>query len=376
VEGFLEKDPIYRLTSTHAINSPYFSDVRNNKIHFKIPDELKQNQEKWGEKYQNPILNFSEEKNVCFLNCNLTNNHQQQQQKEIYEKLQIMTNDRKKCLNLYSTEKIKSSRLEQQITQLNNEKFQAINIQRELKEQLNNATIFNEVIEKELINVREKSEKTQINLAAQKNETFKYQGIVNHLQEELKQLKVTYEAAITDRKNIEQLFFNAQEKMKVMEEQLLNEDLEKEKYQNILEELYNISPTIQNPEAPKSNILENLVKELEITPDISTTNQETIVKCEVVFKTQLPSEKPFICFVCNKEFNQRSDLQRHIEEIHEQNDKRFECNLCDRKFKVLRYLKDHINQVHFKNKIYYCKICNKRFITKSLRDNHRRKCNK
>jgi stress-induced morphogen len=183
------------------------------------------------------------------------------------------------------------------------------------------------------------------------------------------------------------LLLSEHNKIAAIEHQLSQEKLEKEKFHNILQELNNISPANDNP---KSKVLENLVMQLEITPDdctqsqttaailIETTNQlaaTTIAEPSSYIVKYEPGVKlNFNCGICQKDFNQRSDLQRHINEIHGSTEN-FQCNICSKKFKVLRYLKDHQDQVHYKKKIYKCSICNKKFTTKSLRDLHRRKCN-
>ncbi len=386
IEGFLEKNPNYRLTTTHAINSPYFHDTRKNKTVFKIPPTLKakESPEEPAKNNQNEFLDVSADKMVCFLNHNLQETYQQN---DIEQRLQDAKSDRKKCWNLYTTEKIKSGKLEEQIKHLTIEKSQAIKFQNELEKQLENTTIRNEEIKEELKMEREKGETFQIEITNRKNEEAVYNDKIINLQNQLEQLTNKLKATVVDKNNFEQLLLSEHNKIAAIEHQLSQEKLEKEKFHNILQELNNISPANDNP---KSKVLENLVMQLEITPDdctqsqttaailIETTNQlaaTTIAEPSSYIVKYEPGVKlNFNCGICQKDFNQRSDLQRHINEIHGSTEN-FQCNICSKKFKVLRYLKDHQDQVHYKKKIYKCSICNKKFTTKSLRDLHRRKCN-
>jgi KRAB domain-containing zinc finger protein len=66
--------------------------------------------------------------------------------------------------------------------------------------------------------------------------------------------------------------------------------------------------------------------------------------------------KPFRCMLCQKDFGLNSDLQIHIERVHEQK-KRFQCELC--KFTSFHHidLRRHIECVHEKMKPFKCNIC-------------------
>ena len=69
------------------------------------------------------------------------------------------------------------------------------------------------------------------------------------------------------------------------------------------------------------------------------------------------------CQICLKEFNQTSDLRRHIQAIH--NGVRHNCNVCGHEAKSKSNLKRHINSVH-KDIKEACDECYKPFSQSTL----------
>ncbi|XP_075215436.1 uncharacterized protein LOC142321330 [Lycorma delicatula] len=69
-------------------------------------------------------------------------------------------------------------------------------------------------------------------------------------------------------------------------------------------------------------------------------------------------EKNYICDFCQKSFNFRSGLIRHL--IIDSDDKNYVCNFCQKSFKQSYDLKMHLN-IHTKEKNYVCNFCQKIF---------------
>ncbi|XP_023314530.1 zinc finger protein 888-like [Trichogramma pretiosum] len=81
------------------------------------------------------------------------------------------------------------------------------------------------------------------------------------------------------------------------------------------------------------------------------------------------SIRSFDCEICHKSFGQKSNLQRHINAIHNRN-KPFECDICHKSFGLKHHLKYHINGVHNRSKPFECEVCHKSFGCKSNRNKH------
>lgn len=74
-------------------------------------------------------------------------------------------------------------------------------------------------------------------------------------------------------------------------------------------------------------------------------------------------ERKFKCQMCNKSFDHKSNLRRHIVSIHDKV-KKFKCKLCAQMYRYKWNLKYHVKQ-HKGPKIYTCYKCNKAFALKS-----------
>ena len=72
----------------------------------------------------------------------------------------------------------------------------------------------------------------------------------------------------------------------------------------------------------------------------------------------------FFCHVCHRKFGQKFNLNRHMKLVH-QGLKEFSCSVCRKKFSLKSYLKIHIATVHQQLKDHTCDNCQKRFSQKS-----------
>jgi len=78
-----------------------------------------------------------------------------------------------------------------------------------------------------------------------------------------------------------------------------------------------------------------------------------------------------ICKVCLKNFKKKSDRDRHIRFVHE-NEKNFACETCNRRFSTTNHRNQHVRSVHEKEKKFACEVCEKRFSRKTLLTVHER----
>ena len=67
--------------------------------------------------------------------------------------------------------------------------------------------------------------------------------------------------------------------------------------------------------------------------------------------------KPFKCDFCDKTFTRNSTMQKHIRNIHEENEEpKVKCEFCDKSF-LPNNLKTHISHVHEEVKKGTCNLC-------------------
>ena len=64
----------------------------------------------------------------------------------------------------------------------------------------------------------------------------------------------------------------------------------------------------------------------------------------------------YVCFECNKSFQRKDKLTRHVNCVHEKL-KPFPCNLCDQFFSRKDKLKRHFSTIHMKERPFICNHC-------------------
>ena len=74
----------------------------------------------------------------------------------------------------------------------------------------------------------------------------------------------------------------------------------------------------------------------------------------------LPSDGPYKCIQCDKEFSSNTNLTKHIR-IHT-GEKLYKCNLCEKTFSQQYDLKRH-SEIHTGEKLYKCNLCEKNIFT-------------
>ncbi|XP_066936197.1 zinc finger and BTB domain-containing protein 49-like [Clytia hemisphaerica] len=85
--------------------------------------------------------------------------------------------------------------------------------------------------------------------------------------------------------------------------------------------------------------------------------------------TMHPGVKAFSCDVCQKRFDRKENLMRHIR-IHT-GDRRYICNFCGKGYTDPSGLKKHVNAKHAnEKKIFKCDICQDTFPNKVILDKH------
>lgn len=83
---------------------------------------------------------------------------------------------------------------------------------------------------------------------------------------------------------------------------------------------------------------------------------------------EITIEYPLSCSICQKTFKLKHHLRRH--QVIHSNLKEFECKLCDKKFNQRSNLDTHIKNVHNKVKDYECPKCHKKFTQKGNLSKH------
>ncbi|XP_044739004.1 zinc finger protein 354C-like [Chrysoperla carnea] len=100
---------------------------------------------------------------------------------------------------------------------------------------------------------------------------------------------------------------------------------------------------------------------------------ELIIKSEICEEnTILASQRihqSFLCDICNKRFNNKSNLSQH-KRIHS-GEKPFLCDICNKRFNQQCHLVRHI-RIHTGEKPFACDICNKAFTEKGNLVEHKR----
>ena len=92
-----------------------------------------------------------------------------------------------------------------------------------------------------------------------------------------------------------------------------------------------------------------------------------IEKRRVILPSVNDSANFLDCHICEKTFEEKSVLNRHLEIVHSDRCARYNCTECEKQFKRKDHLQKHI-KTHIK---IICEICLKQFKTKDGLKAHR-----
>jgi len=102
----------------------------------------------------------------------------------------------------------------------------------------------------------------------------------------------------------------------------------------------------------------------EVFPMLSVT--EPVAITEEAFEN-MPSEKPYSCKYCFKEYRKLENLKYH--ELIHTDGKPYSCTYCSKTFRLKTNLKAH-ERIHTGEKPFSCKTCNKCFIDARILKDH------
>ena len=84
--------------------------------------------------------------------------------------------------------------------------------------------------------------------------------------------------------------------------------------------------------------------------------------------TPPPLQTKFRCPLCVFEFTSRQNLSQHLNQKH--SDRPHKCTQCERSYVKKSSLKQHISNYHDNPGSYICGVCNKKFNRKDFLDKH------
>ena len=93
----------------------------------------------------------------------------------------------------------------------------------------------------------------------------------------------------------------------------------------------------------------------------SFTRRQCLLNHELVHT----DEKPFKCDYCNATLKNKSRLNNHVLMRHTQMDRKHACDKCPMAFRFVCHLRKHQRRIHLREKVHCCKVCDKRFATKT-----------
>jgi len=76
------------------------------------------------------------------------------------------------------------------------------------------------------------------------------------------------------------------------------------------------------------------------------------------------AKKAFVCSICHNVYPRKTNLQRHVQMVHEKS-KPFKCDECDEVFGTVSNLRRHVKGKHLNLKPYPCSQCDSRFVQSS-----------
>ena len=111
-----------------------------------------------------------------------------------------------------------------------------------------------------------------------------------------------------------------------------------------------VDETIEEESLEKDQTIENFI--------CDTCGHKSTSGRKLKIHINLHSKNPVSCEDCQKVFNKFTYLQRHRENVHNQNQKFYSCDDCDKKFTTKGNLKCHQKTAHLKV-FENCSICHK-----------------
>ncbi|XP_063392571.1 zinc finger protein 583-like [Cydia fagiglandana] len=98
-------------------------------------------------------------------------------------------------------------------------------------------------------------------------------------------------------------------------------------------------------------------------------NRSTVNRHMKIHTDDKPVSKDYICDICQKAFAHKRDVRVHLR-VHT-GEKPYECKTCNKRFSQLASLQYHA-QGHMKIKPYPCDMCNKQFLRRISLERHTR----
>ena len=88
------------------------------------------------------------------------------------------------------------------------------------------------------------------------------------------------------------------------------------------------------------------------------------------YKYNSVSKVKYLCSKCGKEFKQRLDYESHVSKMSCKAWKGKKCSICDEKFETMSLRNDHITTKHKEVNLYDCSECSSQFLTEKNLKSH------